>query len=226
MSYEIEYRYAAFAFDGQRAYRAINDIAEAAGERTHYPDYSSRPCAVTFVEHGSNNTYTSDNKRARSWNLQHAGQHADVMRRIIHASEFAESGMTQPNNRYQKAESYIAANRKRLAAALPLDKLFDHIQGTTLAFSVHSFNEERAAEHPWWQQAVANGRTYVPRYRELHSGVRVQVDSLLTLECLLLTIAEIGDGECGTIASMGDTCRIPWALNRLSDEKDFSRLCG
>ncbi|MGH8159389.1 MAG: hypothetical protein ACREPQ_14810 [Rhodanobacter sp.] len=226
MSYEIEYRYAAFCFDGQRAYKTFNEIAESQGNKTFYPDYSSENCAVTFLEHGSNNTYSTDNRRARSWGLQHVGKSADVMRRIIESSVYAESGMTQPQNRYQKAEAFIAANRKRLAAAMPLERLFEHVRGATLAFVVHSFNQTKADEHPWWQQAVANGRTYVPRYYDMAQAFRFPVHSIETLECALLTIAEVGDGQCGTMASHGDSTNVSSALDRLCDEKQLELLCG
>ncbi|MEY2117239.1 hypothetical protein [Rhodanobacter sp. FW106-PBR-R2A-1-13] len=221
MSYEIEYRYLAFAFDGQRGYKAFRELSIQQGEEQHFQDYGSTPCTVTFVEHGSNNTYDESNRRARSWALQHVGSTGRVMERVIEDSMYAESGMTQPLGRYQKAEQFIAANRKRIEAAKPLDEFFSAVRHGQVRLSIHSFDPAKAARHPWWLYAVANGWVTKARFHDEASCLMFQPSSLEALECALLTVSDVGDGTCGTMASFGHGTSVSGALDRLHDGKQL-----
>lgn len=224
MSYEIEYRYAAFHFDGQQAYKAFEELSMEQGQEKHFfGSYSPTRCLVQFVESGSNNTYEMDSdRRARSWQLQHVGQEGDCMQRVIRASEYVESGMTQPFGRCQKAENYIVANRKRLAEAMPLDLLFKRISGCTLQFSIHSFDASRAEGHPWWKKAIEAGWVYTPAYHSQPSGIRMTVVDRLQLECALLCLTDVGNGICGTMASFGQSQTLPSALAGISGSEQRS----
>lgn len=215
MSYEIEYRHLAFAYDGQRAHAAFNALAmERTGQTAYYSDYAALPCAVTFVESGSNNTHdTIKNRRARSWQLEHCGERHNCMRRVIEAAVYVEEGLTQPNNRYQKAEAYIAAARQRLAAARPLEVLFEEIRGSTLELSIHDFDEAKAGSHPWWLHAVDKGWTHKSQYSK--GAVRLPLHDQLELECLLQTLPSICTGCCGTYGTPGYGGYLRDSLDRL-----------
>ena len=227
MSTEIEYRYEAFSFNGQRAFKSLNELSVVQGDERFYSDYGPSHCVAAFVEEGSSNTFDGDTGRpSRHWSLQHAGELGDSMKRVIRASEYVESGMVRPFGKYQKAENYIAANRKRLMEERPLELLFRRLQGNTLALVIHSFNPEKAARHPWWKKVTAAGWVYTPPYSKEPSAVRFQVVDQLQLECALLCLGEIGNGNCGTMASFGQSTAIGGVLDQLSGGEQLSLLCA
>lgn len=214
MSYEIEYRHAVFKFDGQPSQARFNALCRKAGLSPHYPDYAELACVVSFVEHGSSNTVAEDGTRARSWSLQHAGPVPDVMERVILASVYAENGMTLPKNRYQTAEAYIAANRKRISAALPLQELFTTLDGSPIELVVHDFNQELADRHVFWQELDRRGCLYVPPYRSPKCALRVRINGIDVLEDLLMCVSDVRSGATATMGSLRLSC-MDDALNGL-----------
>ena len=215
MSYGIEYQSLTFQFDACPANRAINELGRQQGKESFFPDYGSCPAYVAFLEHGSNNCYDESGKRARQWGVQHIGDHGQVMGRIIRASEYVESGMTKPKDRGQRAETYIATNRKRLAEALPLTVLQKHLQGRTIALGVQDFSVDQAANHPWWVMANEKGWVFSQRYYAAGSAVKFYVADALTLEMALMAVSQVSVGDTVTMANLIEPFGFESVLKRL-----------
>lgn len=225
MSYEIEYRYAVFAYDAQQAHSAMNALVKDTSARpSRFPDYAAERCVVTFVEEGASNTFEADtNRRSRSWQLQHCGAVSECLERVITMSTYVERGLTKPFGREQRAETYIAAYRNRMAAsALPLENFFSMNRGGVLDVKLHLFDAEKASVHPWWRFAVAQGWTYKPQYSG--GGIRLPLENQLQLECLLQTIPAIATGLCATFGSLDKYSGICSSLNRLSGGQQLSLI--
>lgn len=201
MSYEIEYRYLAFAFDGQRAYQKISALAEKMGvaKQWWFPEFGSIRCCAVFCEHGSSNTVDSSGRLSRDWGLQHVGPVGEVMDRVIDMSHYVESGMTKPFGREQHAEAYIAATRKRIKAAVPLERL-SHVFGcATAKLTLHVPNQVTFKDYPWIVQATQEGRiTGTESYPVFECDMADQE----RLECDLLSISIVSGKTCATEASL------------------------
>lgn len=201
MSYEIEYRYLAFAFDGQRAYQRMKVLADAmgVGERWWFPDYGPMKCYAVFCESGSNNTIDRfTNKPSRSWQLQYVGAGCEVMERVIAMSSYVERGLTKPFGREQHAETYIAAARKRLKDAMPLERISRSTGSSNLTLRLHVPVKEKLDTHPWLAKAREDGRLAVSDERVV---LRCGLGDSETLECDLLAIGQVSEGTCATEAS-------------------------
>ena len=216
MSHEIEYRYLAFVFDGQRAYRHMKSLAEAmgVGERWWFPDYGPVKCYAVFCESGSNNTIDRfTNRPSRSWQLQYVGPGCEVMERVIAMSSYVERGLTKPFGRDQHAEAYISAARKRLKDALPLERISRSTRSSNLTLRLHVPVKEKLATHPWLAKAREEGRLAVSDDRVVLRGELGDAESL---ECDLLAIGQVSDGTCATEASFDRHCGFAAMLDGIS----------
>lgn len=114
MAAEIEYRHVAVKVDMTRGVEAMKRLMPNFNDGNAY--YSLGVVGyLTFVEHGSNNTFDHDGKKARSWDLPYIG--GSVVEQVIGASVYAETGMTWLRGRSIQAESYIRHYRKVLEEA-------------------------------------------------------------------------------------------------------------
>lgn len=213
MSYEIEYRRVTAVFDGRKAAQAINDLTNNDGAYRAPPDWFDR-CAVTLLEQGSSNCFDDRGQRSRHWVLESCGMQHRVMERAVEMALYVEKGTTKPGGRDMKAENYISARRRDLKDGMPIEALFANLAGQTLEVSLHLFDEQKAASHPWWQKAVKAGWTYQPTYSA--GGLRMPLVDRLDLECFLLTVPEIATGECSSFGTLKKFTVLNQLLGRMA----------
>lgn len=195
MSYEIEYRYVVLRFDAQPVHAHFNALAKELGMPEHFRDYCPIPAAAVFVEHGSNNTYENNtNRRARHWSLYFAGSiGCDVMRKVIDFSWYVETGLTKPFGRDIRAESYIAAMRKRIDEGMPLEQFLSGLGDSSARIRVSAFEEDLAMKDPYWVKAEKDGRIAPTRY-----GKSIRVDRLnpFDVACALMVATAVSKPGC------------------------------
>lgn len=88
-----------------------------------------------YCETGSSNVISHRNTIVRNNHLMLIKQDTDFMREIVSISASCEGGMLKMNGRYTKPESYIAAWRKAMKQALPIQYYLRH---TTMDIEFYS----------------------------------------------------------------------------------------